>query len=240
MKEYFSSIEQKKFLDYFKAKDNPSDIEKLFYDKANKYIWYIKWVPWIRMIAIGNSISMNSAKKTSDIDLFIITTNNSMWFVRIIITLIFSVLKVRKTENKHAWMFCLSFFVATGWMNFESWKINNDIYLYFWVLYLKPILNYNNTYENFINENKYYWMDIKWYEDLIENNKKYIKYSYNKKNWNWVIIKFLNKIFKFLFLPKTLKHYEKIWKPYWIIINDNILKFHNWDIRQKISNELVS
>lgn len=240
MKEYFSSIEQKKFLDYFKSKNQPSEIEKLFYDKADKYIWYIKWIPWIRMIAIWNSISMNAAKKSSDIDLFIVTTNNSMWFVRVIITLIFSILKVRKTQTKHAWMFCLSFFATTSWMNFQNWKIDNDIYLYFWILYLKPILNYNNTYENFINENKYYWMDIKWYEDLIENNKKYIKYNYNKKSGNWLIIRSLNKIFKFIFLPKTLKHYENIWKPYWVIINENLLKFHNWDIRQKISHDLIS
>jgi hypothetical protein len=41
-----------------------------------------------------------------------------------------------------------------------------------------------------------------------------------------------------LFLPKTLKHYNSIWKPYWIIINDEVLKFHNNDLRKKIKKEL--
>jgi hypothetical protein len=49
----------------------------------------------------------------------------------------------------------------------------------------------------------------------------------------------INNILKKIFLPKTLKHYEKIWKPYGIIINDNLLKFHNNDIRKKIRKKLV-
>lgn len=49
----------------------------------------------------------------------------------------------------------------------------------------------------------------------------------------------LNEILKNIFLPKTLKHYEKIGKPYGIIINDNMLKFHNNDIRKQIKKELL-
>jgi Fe-S cluster biosynthesis and repair protein YggX len=52
-------------------------------------------------------------------------------------------------------------------------------------------------------------------------------------------ITILNTLFKKIFLPKTLKHYEKIWKPYGIIINENLLKFHNNDIRKKIRKKLV-
>jgi len=42
------------------------------------------------MVGVGNSISMNSATKNSDIDLLIVSENNMMWFVRILVTLIFS------------------------------------------------------------------------------------------------------------------------------------------------------
>jgi hypothetical protein len=37
-------------------------------------------------------------------------------------------------------------------------------------------LNYDNTYELFLKENSS-WADYKDYEDIIKNNKKYIKYS---------------------------------------------------------------
>ncbi len=49
----------------------------------------------------------------------------------------------------------------------------------------------------------------------------------------------INNILKKLFLPKTLNHYKKIWKPYWVIINDDLLKFHNWDIRKQIKKQLL-
>lgn len=239
MKVWFSSREQKNFLDYFAARPWISEVELTFYERTYKYVAYIKWIPWIRMVAIWNSISMNAAKESSDIDLFIVTTNNSLWFVRILITFIFSFLWVRKTDKKHAWRFCLSFFATEDWLNFDNWKIWNDIYLYFWIAYLKPILNYNNTYDFFIKENEA-WANFSNYKDLLKYNKGFIKFKKENKRKTGFIIWILNKIFKFLFLPKTFKHYEKIWKPYWIIINDNLLKFHNNDIRKKVVDDLLS
>ncbi|MDP3380553.1 MAG: hypothetical protein Q8S84_03310 [bacterium] len=59
-------------------------------------------------------------------------------------------------------------------MDFSDWKIENDIYLYFWIVYFKPILNYDNTYELFIEKNSS-WADLSEYKDVIEDNKKYIK-----------------------------------------------------------------
>lgn len=51
----------------------------------------------------------------------------------------------------------------------------------------------------------------------------------------WII----NELLKKIFLPKTLRHYEKLKKPYGIIISDNMLKFHNNDIRKQIKKELL-
>lgn len=239
MKQSFSNLEHKKFKDFFKIKERESHIEKEFYKKTYKYINIIKWLPWLLLIWIWNSISMNAWKKWSDIDLFIVTTPNSMWLNRIIITFIFSILWVRKTKKKHASRFCLSFFATTNWLNFNDWKIQNDIYLYFWIVYFKPILDYNNTYLLFLKENSS-WASFDNYKDIIDNNKQYINFqNENKKDYsNSKILLFLDNIIKNIFIKKTMKHYKKIWKPYWVIINDNLLKFHNSDIRKEISEKL--
>jgi hypothetical protein len=92
-------------------------------------------------------------------------------------------------------------------MNFNEWKIENDIYLYFWIVYFKPILSYNNTYENFIETNSS-WSDFYDYQNIIEENKKYIYYLKETSNFNY--LKIFNDLFKKIFLPKTLKHYEKL------------------------------
>ena len=249
MKINFPKTKHEEFKKLMYIKETQSDIEKKYYKKTEKYIKYIKWIPWIQMVWIWNSLSMNCSKKSSDIDLLIVTTPNKMWTVRIISTFIFQILGVRKTSKKHAWRFCLSFFCTTNWMNFWDFSIKNDIYLYFWIVYFRPILDYNNTYNTFIKNNKN-WANFDEYKDIINDNKKYIKYK-NKpipsylgtslekgrnlsKNKSWII----EKIFKKIFLSKTLKNYNKLWKPYWIIINDDMLKFHNNDKRKEVRKTL--
>jgi len=245
MKEYFSKECHNKFINHFKMKPKAWEIELAFYDKTKRYLKYIKFLPWLNMIWIWNSISMNCATKNSDIDLFIVSSKNTMWINRLFISITFQILWVRKTKKKHAWKFCLSFFSTIDGMNFESWKLNNDIYLYFWIIYLKPILNYNNSYESFIEKNSK-WADLSEYKDIIEDNKSYISYIknwYNNNNNNIYnnniynikqnILSFINNIIKYIFLNRSYKKFDKLWKPYWIIINNDILKFHNNDIRKQ-------
>ena len=245
MKKKFDKSFHSKFMKYLNIKQYPSEVEKWFYKKTEKFIKFVKWIPWLKMLWIWNSISMNCATIDSDIDLFIVTSPNTLWLNRIIITFIFQILFVRKTEKKHAWRFCLSFFATTTWLDFSSWKIENDIYLYFWIVYFKPILDNDNTYELFLEKNSS-WADFSEYKEIIEDNKKYVKYKKTLNSPNkcphsispkgiWL----LNSLLKKIFLPKTLKHYENIWKPYWVIISNDLLKFHNGDIRKKIKEDLI-
>jgi len=237
MKQIFGEKIFNNFKKYFKIKEEYSKEEKKYFDKAYKYIKYIKWIPWIKMIWIWNSLAMKSATESSDIDLYIVTDKNAMWFVRIFVTFIFQIFWVRKDEKSHAGRFCLSFFSTIDWMDFWKFKIENDIYLYFRIVYFKPILDYNETYKKFLEINST-WANFDDYKGIIEENKKFIKYKKNKKWSNIFFVWFFDKILKKIFLPKTLNHFERIWKPYGVIINDDLLKFHNWDIRQEISKKL--
>lgn len=237
MKQIFGEKIFNNFKKYFKIKEEYSKEEKKYFDKAYKYIKYIKWIPWIKMIWIWNSLATKSATEKSDIDLYIVTDKNAMWFVRIFVTFIFQIFWVRKDEKNHAGRFCLSFFSTIDWMDFWKFKIENDIYLYFRIVYFKPILDYNETYKKFLEINST-WANFDDYKGIIEENKKFIKYKKNKKWSNIFFVWFFDKILKKIFLPKTLNHFERIWKPYGVIINDDLLKFHNWDIRQEISKKL--
>jgi len=172
----FWKKEHTKFKNYFKIKKNSSDIENAYYKRTEKYLLYIKWIPGLKMIWIWNSISMNCATENSDIDLFIVSSPNMMWLNRLLITIIFQLLWVRKTAKKHANRFCLSFFATTDGLDFRNWKIKDDIYLYFRIIYFKPILDFDHTYDLFIHKNSS-WADFSDYEDMIKENKRYIKYK---------------------------------------------------------------
>lgn len=175
MSQKFNKKDFEKLQKKLKINQTPSQIDVDYINKTKKYIKLIKWIPWLKMIAVWNSIWMNASKKDSDIDLFIVTSPNRMWLVRFLISIIFQVLWVRKTEKKHAWRFCLSFFCTTDWMNFSNFAIEKDIYLYFWIVYLKPILDYDDTFSTFIKIQT--WADFSDYEKIIKENKKYITFS---------------------------------------------------------------
>lgn len=258
----FTPEQISKFKKLQKIKEKPWIIEKKLIEKTIKYVNYVKWIPGLKMIAIWNSVSMNSANDESDIDLFIITAPNRLWTVRILVTIIFQILLVRKTWKLHKERFCLSFFCTTNALNFEQIAIENDIYLYNRILYLKPILNYDNTYERFIKENSK-WMNLpnnvisstkswKSFEELnkeiwknINIHKKQIPIlkehcSQFQSKWQSIILNFLEKLLKTIFLPKTKKAFIKLWKPFWVIINDDMLKFHDKDKRKKITNMIFT
>jgi len=237
-----------KYLNKFKnlewIKDSPSNYEIELIEKTQKYSKYISWIPWLQILAVCNSLSMYATKeKWSDIDLFIITSKNRLWSVRIIITFIFQLLWVRRHGNKIKERFCLSFFIDETAMDFSSFSIENDIYLYYWAYYLKPIVNKNDTYDKFIKANLKLWINI---NTLHKDNLKYLVYNKTSTTtilFLWKIETFLWDIFeticKNIFLPKTLAHKKKLWDPWGLIIDDHILKFHDKDTRLEIRDRLI-
>ena len=237
LKQKFTPASVELLKTYLWAKSEPSDIEEMLLNKANKHIQSLRKISGIHMIAICNSISMNAANESSDIDLFIITSPHRLWYVRIMVTLYFQVRGLRKTGKKHAGRFCLSFFCTTEWMDFESFSLKDDIYLYYWILSMKPILNNNRCYQKFIETNNQ-WTDYMQFKNTFSKHQRNILYT-GEVDWEKSIaLDIINKLLRKIFLPKTLKSFKKLWYPFWIIISDDILKFHDRDRRKKIKIDL--
>jgi hypothetical protein len=131
-------------------------MEFLLWKKVEKYRTVLDFIPGISCICICNSLAMNTCHKVSDIDLFIITKKNRIWTTRVLITLFFMCLGERKTQNKHAGKFCLSFFISEDTPSFETFAIPQDIYLAYWIEHLIPLINKNQSFERFIKKNNWY------------------------------------------------------------------------------------
>lgn len=236
------------FKKVLKIQENPSSYELKLFQKIQKYIKFISWIPSLKMVAICNSLSMYATKNTwSDIDLFIVTTKNRLWITRIIITFIFQVFGVRRHGNKIKNRFCLSFFITEEAMDFSHFAIENDIYLYFWIYYLKPIYNKNYTYENFVKANEKMWINE---ENLHIDNLRFLIKSKNYKIWHKKKENFISKLFikitdlieiiiKKILLPRTIKKSQNLKNNSWIIIENNILKFHDNDKRLEIRDKII-
>lgn len=232
---FYSERNKSKLEKYLWVKSTPWEHEIRLLEKVSNYNKYFSKIPWILWIAICNSVAMNTAHKDSDIDLFIITKKNRLWTVRIIMTLALWILRQRKTSENHAGKFCLSFFVTENWLNFENITIKDDIYLAYWIDTLIPIINRKSIFSEFNNSNSLF---------LGKKQNIYIK---NIEHWLlktphllticWNI---LEKLLKNIFLPRTKKSFQKLWKPFWVVISDDMLKFHNTDKRKEIRDTVIS
>jgi len=228
----------KKHEEIFKSqlniKETSGKYEEKLIRKAYKIKYILDKIPWILSVCIGNSVAMNNAHKDSDIDLFIITRKNRIWTSRIILTFILFILRQRKNKHAHAWKFCLSFFIDETHLSLESIAIKNDIYLFFWISSLIPITNKENTFEKFMKNNSS-WCKIDDKLDLKNSTKTLWKTSkFSTSCWD-----FCEKLCKSIFLPRTKKSFQKLWKPFWVIIWDNILKFHDADKRIQIRDSIM-
>lgn len=81
---------------YFSVKEEPSSFEYGLYKKSQRYIAWLRFIPGVQLVAVGNSLSMNATTEDSDIDLFIVTKSDILWTVRLLVTVIFHFLGVRR------------------------------------------------------------------------------------------------------------------------------------------------
>lgn len=222
---------------YLWAKTEPTEIEERLLNIADKHIQKLKSISGIHMIWICNSISMNASHEDSDIDLFIITSPHRLWYVRAMVTLYFQVRGLRKTGKKHAGRFCLSFFCTTEWINFKRFALKDDIYLYYWILAMKPIVNNNRCYQKYVEANNQ-WADYMQFKNSFSKHQRNIPYTWEVDWENNKTLNILDNICKKILLPKTLKSFKKLWYPFWVIISDTMLKFHDQDRRKQIKKDL--
>jgi hypothetical protein len=222
-----------KFKKYFNIKEIACEREEFLYKKVLKYTKSISKIPCVKGIFVCNSLSMNATNENSDIDLFIVSSNNRLWIVRILTTLYFQILGMRRTSNKIKNNFCLSFFsTEKGVANFDDIKIEDDIYLFFWVYYLKTIVDKNDIYKKLLNS-----FNI---ENVNPDFDKYkIDINYKNKEIN-SFFNFSEYLLKKIFIKKTINHKKKLQDPWGVIINDDMLKFHDNDIRKKVKNEIIN
>lgn len=207
----------------------------------NKHWKLYQSIPFIKEIYLCNSISFNALKKDSDIDLFIITSKNSIRRARFFSLLFFFILWLKRWKNIRK-KFCLSFYVTQDHQNLYSINLSSsDIYLNYWLAHLIPL------YQEQLNSSNIYKKNSRFNVTMPNHPKQFCINIWNKiYHWRSKIKKNLEFIFWWLFwrileftissiwIPILSFKTKKLWKKWkWIIINNNMLKFHE-DKRAKI------
>ena len=127
------------------------------FKRALKIARLFKIIPWIKMIAVGNSIGSNNLRGDSDIDFFIITEPKRIWITRWFCVGLAKFLNLRPQPLKKRDTICLSFYITDDDLELKKLMLPenkiHDIYFVYWLANLVPIYNKNNAYSKLINAN---------------------------------------------------------------------------------------
>lgn len=128
-------------------------LEGKYLKRAEITAQILKFVPFVRMIAINGSLANGKITKNSDIDFFIITEKNRLWFIRLLVTIVLDLCFLRAKKNKHRGKICLNHFLTN-----ENYLLSRQDY-YNAYQYSNLIVLYSaaDTYQEFIKNNS--WMN---------------------------------------------------------------------------------
>jgi hypothetical protein len=94
-------------------------IASLKLKRLRRIVWFLRFIPFVRMIAVTGRLAMKNAEKNSDWDLFVALKKGRIWTGRTLITAFVHLIGKRRYGNKIKDRICLNYFITD-----ESLKIN--------------------------------------------------------------------------------------------------------------------
>ena len=200
------------------------------YHKVERAVQVLGRLPWVDGIAVCNSLSWHHTTTSSDIDLFIITKPGRVWSARLLSTLPVILLRQRPGERQVDPL-CLSFFCADSALNLEVLKIGaDDPYLAYWSRSLVPLVDHSGWVQKFKLANV-------WLDTVLPNASAVCRPDRFKPSISlrlpWLpLSEQLPKQLQLEKFPLAIR--EVMNKDTRVVVNDQMLKFHEQDARDLI------
>lgn len=214
-----------------------------YWEKVAKYKKYMEMVPFIKGVAVCNTLAFSAVKQGSDIDLFIITKKGRLWTSRLLMTILLHILGVRRHGSKIAERFCLSFFISERKLDLSNIALDHeDIYFAYWMAMLKPIID-RNIFDAFYRSNAHMLRSMlpKFHFKKEEETQKKQHRSIIRLIGEWIlggkIGDAVESIIRKPLLKRANAKKEKVDDSRGILISDDIQKFHNIDQRRDIQKQ---
>jgi hypothetical protein len=89
------------------------------FEIAEKTARWLKYIPFVRMIAVTGTLAMKNCEKDSDIDFFVVLGKERIFTGRLFATAMVHLLRKRRYGEKIKNRICLNYFITTGSLEIE-------------------------------------------------------------------------------------------------------------------------
>jgi hypothetical protein len=203
---------------------------------------WLRMAPFLKLVAVCNTLAINNARPESDIDFFIVTSSFRLFTCRAFITWLVSFLGLRRHGSKIKNRICLSFYVTEDYLDLKDILLEpRDPYFAFWLDQLVPLYDRHNFLSKLRAENQ-------WVREYLPNAFSVTDENHRIKPGP--ISSLIQGLFELTFMPPLgnwLEDYlAKAQKKLMsnkqsvasqpdtrVIISDNMLKFHEEDRREE-------
>lgn len=98
-------------------------------------------LPFVRMVAVCNTLALGHAKPAADLDLLVVSQANRLWSCRLLCVAAAKLLGGRPSPRRHADRYCLSFYLAEDGLSTERFQSppHGDTYLAAWTSWVLPL-----------------------------------------------------------------------------------------------------
>lgn len=214
---------------------------KRFLDAVRKYkrlrrvARYLAWIPSVRAVVACNNLAWDNTRPESDIDIFIIVREGSVWFTRLITVAPFKILGMRPGGRKRDPL-CFTFFLSDANLDISSLALKPaDPYLVYWTRSLVPVFDRDGAFSEFNEANR-------WVESYLPNARaktSHLHRAISARGRTWRAPKFAERFAerlqrqRFPDVIQTMANRDSR-----VVVSDAMLKFHDNDRRAEYLERL--
>lgn len=136
--------------------------------RARKVTKLISALPFVRSIAICNSLGFQMVHEDSDIDLFIVAAPGRVWSARWWVTGVLALLRLRPGEARRD-PICVSFFIDESIEDLSALMIERDVYFTYWLQALLPVFGEHCLFVNGAHTAPEFRIKQEWVVKKIQN-----------------------------------------------------------------------
>jgi hypothetical protein len=219
--------------------------------KAIRVAKALRYIPFVNMVAVCNNLAYSNASNLSDIDVFVILKRNRLWQTRFFVSVVTHLMRMRRHHGLVSNRVCLSFYITDEHLNLGQLMISPlDPYFIYWFGHLVPIYDHEKNFNKLVSANNW----INGYLPNLIINQPVLRRSVKNTWWSLKIKKIMETILGGAFgnsAESVLKKFQKkkmisnkaskLWeKSTAVIIEDDILKFHENDRRKLYAEQFTN